>query len=231
MWVESTTYNAAESLLRTMGLIAFPATQQKHLWGGGGKTRNQRTILHFILFSFLFAQFYFVFIHMICLIGLRVTSKTEMNAIENSSGRPQHPMAHWHSALSLGLASWGSQNLNLFLAGLPFWSVDTWLGGALCFCVCGLLSARQSGSLARGRFLAQSVTWLSVPVCSPPARRIYKTQWDEVLGFVTVTGANVSLLQKFLFKESSATNKINKCPRKPVIIPGATVLSEWDLTW
>lgn len=66
-------------------------------------------------------------------------------------------------------------------------TMDTWLGG-LWLCVCGFLSARQCGSLALGRFFAQLVTWLSVPMCSPPATRIYKTQWVEVLGFVIATG-------------------------------------------
>lgn len=68
---------------------------------------------------------------------------------------------------------------------------------------------------------------LFVPVCLPPATRIYKTQWDEVLDFVIVTGAIFFLLQKFPFKEPSAVCKVNDSVQENSFkVSGATVLSE-----
>lgn len=208
MWVESTAHNAAESLFRTMGLTAHPETRQECRWEGK-ETLEIRGLFCISFFSLLLAKFCFVFIHMICseaLTEIHVKPVRVRGKLQSRSEEPQgrsKPFPSPHGALTVcsvpGPCLMRKSTTEPIFRWIPVpRTMDTWLGG-LWFCACGFLSARQCGSLALGRFFAQLVTWLSVPVCSPPATRIYRTQWGEVLGFVIATGAIFFPLRKKFF--------------------------------
>lgn len=210
--------------------------------GGKGRTKNQRNSLHFILFLVSLCKV------VSCVqpseLPPKLLRKYMQSRLELGGKSQNRRECHWVSQVKsfsslhgvLTFSSISGPCLTTMSTAEPLLSwtpvlrtVDTGLGGTIWFCVWDFLSIWQCGLLAPGRFSSQLVTWLFVPVCSPPATRIYKTQWDEVLGFIIVTDAILFfLLQKFPFIASSAMYKVNDSVQENSFkVSGAMVLSGW----